>query len=68
MIFEGPGGLRGVIFRSKIALGSVRAATCGFKGAKMAPRRVPERSLRLLEGEKKVGRGQEAPNKIVERF
>ena len=68
MIFEGPGGLRCVIFRSQIALGSVPAATCGFKGAKMDPRRVPERSWRPLGGEKKVGRGQEAPKMIFERF
>ena len=43
MIFEGPRGLRGVIFRSHIALGSVPAALGVLPGLKIAPRTLQER-------------------------
>ena len=54
MIFEGPGGLRGIIFRSQIALGSVPAALRVLPGLKIAPRCLQERSWERPGGQKKL--------------
>ena len=53
-IFQDPGGVRGIAFRSQSALGSVPAALGREVSAKRAPKSLPNSTLEALELEKKT--------------
>ena len=68
MFFEGPGGLRGLIFRSQIALGSVPAALGVLPGLKIASRSLQKRSWERPGGQKNFGPAQERLGKNPARL